>query len=30
VKAAEYTMLVQVKDAIGNQSYEIKQGFAVQ
>jgi hypothetical protein len=30
VKAAEYTMQVQVKDAIGNQSFEIKQGFAVQ
>jgi hypothetical protein len=30
VKPAEYTMLIQVKDAVGNQSFEIRQGFSVQ
>jgi hypothetical protein len=30
VKPAEYTMLIQVKDAVGNQSYEIRQSFSVQ
>ena len=30
VKPAEYTMLIQVKDAVGNQSFEIRQAFSVQ
>jgi len=30
VKPAEYTMLVQVKDAVGSQSYETRQNFSVQ
>jgi hypothetical protein len=30
VKPAEYTMLIQVKDAVGNQTCEIRQTFTVQ
>ncbi len=30
VKPAEYTMLVQVKDAVGSQSFEAKQNFTVE